>query len=475
MAHALRIGTTERPLRVAIVGAGPAGCHAAMALLDQRDIDIEVDLFDRLPTPYGLVRAGVAPDHQRVKTIVNVYARLGQDPRFAFFGNVEFGRDISVATLANHYDQVLVATGNEGDRRLGIPGEHLKGCTPASVFVGWYNGHPDYRHAEFDLSCERVAIVGNGNVAIDVARMLARAPESLRTTDIADHALRHLRLSKIREIVILGRRGPLQAAFAPAELRELLELPNVSPSVVLEELILDEDSQNQLAHASAKSPERRNFDLLRNIPNRAAQAHERTVSFRFLASPVEFAGDERGRLQSLLLRRNRLIRDQRGLTVASAADGYEELAVGLALVSVGFEGRPIADLPFDADRRVIANVDGRIVRLETGEHLPGLYCSGWARTGPRGLIATQKTGSAEVVGRMMEDFRAGCVPLAPRAGRDATIRSLDSDGIRWVSFDDWNLIDGTEIARGKARGAPRSKLVDVGSMLDLIEMQRRGW
>jgi ferredoxin/flavodoxin---NADP+ reductase len=469
-----QIGTIERPLRVAIVGAGPAGFHAAMALLAQQTLAVEIDLFDRLPTPYGLVRAGVAPDHQKVKGITRVYERLGQDPRFAFFGNVTLGRDIEVEDLLATHDQLLFATGNEGDRRLGIPGEHLLGCVPASVFVGWYNGHPDYRDAAFDFSAKRVAIIGNGNVAIDVARMLSKSPDELARTDIADHALDALRENRIEEIIVIGRRGPLQANFTPAELRELLAIPQVCVWIRAEELALDPESERELEQLPAKSAQRRNLELLSLMPaNRGANT--RSLEFRFLASPVEFIGDAAGQLRQMRVEKNALVKSLNGKFEARPTGEQEVLDVGAVFVSIGSEGLRIPGLPYDEGRGVIANIDGRLVDPASSRVIPRQYCTGWARTGPRGLIAAQKVGSAEVVSRMLSDVAHGSVAQAERSGRSAIASRLETKGIRFVSFADWQVVDAEEIERGRAREAPRSKLVEIPQMIALIEMQRRGW
>ncbi len=462
-------------LRVAIVGAGPAGFHAAISLLEQSACEVEVDLFDRLPTPYGLVRAGVAPDHQKIKGITRIYDKLGTDPRFAFYGHVELGRDIQVSDLTACYDQVLYATGNESDRRLGIPGEHLVGCAPASVFVGWYNGHPDYRDAKFDLSGHRVAVIGNGNVAIDVARMLAKSPADLETTDMAEHALTELRRSEVDEIVLIGRRGPLQSTFTPAELRELIALPNVDATALLEEVKLDEQTLLTLEELGAKHPSKRIIELLTTIAERQQVPASRAVKFRFLRSPVEFIGDAAGHVRQMRLQRNRLVVGNRGTPEAVGTGEFELMAVGAVFVAIGYEGKRIAGLPFDEARGVIANVDGRVVDPETQQWRQREYCTGWARTGAKGLIASQKVGSAEVVSRMLGDHAQSGMPSKPRCGRNEFRARLEQRQVRWVTFDDWQVIDAFEVDRGLARGALRSKIVEIPEMIDLVEMQRRGW
>ncbi|HEY5956950.1 MAG TPA: FAD-dependent oxidoreductase, partial [Polyangiaceae bacterium] len=341
MPDCIQIGTSERPLRVAIVGAGPAGFHAAMALLESNEPTVEVDLFDRLPTPYGLIRAGVAPDHQKIKSVTHWYERIGQDPRFAFFGKVELGRDVTVEDLATHYDQILFATGNEGDRRLGVPGEHLLGCLPASVFVGWYNGHPDFQTATVNLTARRAVVIGNGNVALDVARILLKDPAELAKTDIAEHALLALRRSLVEEVVIVGRRGPMDAAFTPAELKELLNLPNVSLHIGASELILDAAQRRHLEGLSPKAPARRNYELLNSAAASQGAGSGRSLEFRFYCSPLEFLDDGAGNLVSVVLRDNR--------SAGDSADGVvcSDLNVGAALVSIGNEGKRIPGVPYD--------------------------------------------------------------------------------------------------------------------------------
>jgi ferredoxin--NADP+ reductase len=470
-----RVGTTERPLRVAIVGAGPAGFYAAATLLEQTQLTVEVDILDRLPTPYGLVRGGVAPDRPKTKGVTKVYDKSAEHPNFSFFGNVELGRNLSVEDLLACYDQVLYAIGNEADRRLGIPGEHLVGCTPASVFVGWYNGHPDYRAAQFDLSCRRVAVVGNGNVALDVARILARSHEELCVTEIAEHALGALGDSQVEEIVVLGRRGPFQAAFTPAELRELAGLRHARVEISVDELELDEASQARFERVRPRDRRRTNIELLTAMARSTPQPAPRTIRLRFLVSPVELVGDERGHVRAIRLERNRLVQRDDGSLGAAGTGKIEQLEVGWVFVSIGSRGKRIAGLPFDEQLGVIANVDGRVIDLETRQIRPNQYCAGWARGGPRGLIASNKVASAEVVARMLDDVAHGSVNGPAQGGRAMMATLLRERAVRHVTFDDWKVIDEAEIERGQSRGAPRSKFVDIPQMLDLVEMKRRGW
>ena len=465
-------GTSAEPLRVAIVGAGPAGFYAASALLGQNDVTVQVDLIDRLPTPYGLVRAGVAPDHQSIKKVVQVYERTARHPGFRFFGNVELGRDVQSRELVERYHQVVYAVGNENDRRLGIPGEQALGCTPATVFVGWFNAHPDYRNASFDLGVRRVAIVGNGNVAIDVARILGRTPAELEATDIADHALEGLRDSRVTHIFLLGRRGPLEAAFTPSELRELTELESTKLTVAPEELVLDDSGRAALEAARPKDPRRRNYEILQAAAANPRPA-PRQIECRFLVSPREVLVGADGRVRGLRLERNELVVEG-GQQRARGTGVYEELEVGWVFVSIGYEGRPLPGVPFDRRQGTIANVDGRVIDPDTGEPARGEYCVGWARSGARGLIASHKAASAQVARTMLDDQAQGWVPAVHRE-RDALAALLRERGVRFVTFADWEHIDRTEVERGAVRGAPRVKFSEVEQMIDLVELQRRGW
>lgn len=456
------VGDEERPLRVAIIGSGPAGFYAADALF-KADRAIEVDLFDRLPTPYGLVRGGVAPDHQSIKAVTKVYEKTAGQPAFRFFGNVELGRDLGVEDLRAHYDQIVYAVGNEADRRLGIPGEGIQRCTPGAVFVGWYNGHPDYRTASFDLSRPRVAIVGNGNVAIDIARILAKDADELAKTDIANHALEALRDSAIEEIVVLGRRGPVQAAFTPAELKELGELASATALVDPEELELDEASAAELAEASKQV--RRNFEILQELAQNKPEEGKRRLRLRFCVSPRELLPADDGGVGALRIERNRLVASERG--VQAVASGVREtLTIDTLLTAIGFSGRPLPGIAFDEQAGVIANVDGRVVDAKLGNE----YVVGWAKSGPRGLIGTHKKASAEVVQSMLADADAAGMPkIATVAPRAALLDLLDERSVQVVSFGQWQVLDQLERERGERRGAPRDKLTDVASMLEVLQ------
>ncbi len=445
-------------MRIAIIGSGPAGFYAAEALLKRTDTPVDVDVFDRLPTPYGLVRGGVAPDHQKIKTVARVFAGTAARPTFRFVGNVQLGRDVTVEELRRHYHQIVYATGNESDRRLGIPGEGIVRCTPATVFVGWYNGHPDYRNAKIDLSVPRVAVVGNGNVALDVSRILLRTRAELEKTDIAGHALEALVHSRVREVFVLGRRGPAQAAFTPGELEELGELesadPVVDPADLVDGAVLGEESRKG------------NLDLLRAYAARPPRPGAKRLHLRFLVSPTEVVPDPGGGVAGLALERNRLEARPDGSVVARGTGQVEVLDVGMVLPAVGFAAERIPGVPYDEQARIIANVDGRVVDPATRTVVPNEYVVGWARSGPQGLIGEHKRASAQVVSHMITDG-AGLEarPLPPRDAIDGLLRER---GVKLVSFQDWKQLDDVEVARGARRGAPRDKIVDVDAMLAIL-------
>ena len=444
-------------MRVAIIGSGPAGFYAAEALLKRSDTPIDVDVFDRLPTPYGLVRGGVAPDHQKIKAVVRVFATTAARPTFRFLGNVQLGRDVSVEELRRHYHQIVYATGNESDRRLGVPGEGIAGCTPAAVFVGWYNGHPDYRNARIDLSVNRVAVVGNGNVAVDVARILMRSRAELERTDIAAHALEVLCNSQVREVFVLGRRGPEQAAFTPSELKELGNMEAADPVV---------DPGELAGFADANG----NMKILRSFASRQPRADAKKLHLRFLLSPTEVVADGAGKVAGLALEKNRLEARPDGALAARGTGQVEVLEVGMVLPAIGFAAERIAGVPFDEKARIIANQDGRVVDPALRTVVPDEYVVGWARSGPQGLIGEHKRASAHVVEHMMVDGAGLEARVLPR--REAIDALLRERGVQLVSFDDWKRLDDVEVARGERRGAPRDKIVDVEAMLAVLSQER---
>lgn len=452
---------TDRALRVAVIGSGPSGFYAVEAL--QKDgRPVEVDMFDRLPTPYGLVRGGVAPDHPKIKSVVRVYEKMASHPSFRFLGNVQIGRDLSHEELLGQYDAVIYAVGAQTDRALGVPGEDLPGSHAATDFVGWYNGHPDYRDRTFDLSQERVAIVGVGNVAMDVARILASTPEELGTTDIADHALEALRGSRVREIVLLGRRGPVQAAFTHPELKEFGELHAADVVVDPSEVALDPASAAAL-EAAEQHDVRKNVELLRAYAARPLAGKPRRVTFRFLVSPLELYGA--GRVEGVVLGRNRLTGSGEQMKAEPTGE-TERLAAGLVFRSVGYKGVALPGVPFDERGGVIPNVDGRVVTARgSTTTVPGVYVAGWIKRGPSGVIGTNKPDSHATAAALLADHAAGTLPRAAGAGRAAIDALLAARGVQVVSFDDWRRIDAAEQERGRAGGRPRVKFTDIGAML----------
>jgi ferredoxin/flavodoxin---NADP+ reductase len=454
------LGSTQRPLRIAIVGAGPSGFYAASALLDQAGLAVSIDMFDRLPAPYGLVRYGVAPDHPKIKSVTKIYDRTAADPRFRFFGNVDFGKDITHADLQRLYDQIIYAVGAQSDRRLGIPGEDLANSMSATEFVAWYNGHPYHTDLMIDLSGSAAAVVGVGNVAMDVARMLVRSADELRNTDISDYALEQLAKSAIVDVYILARRGPAQAKFTPAELKEFGELQNVDILVHPEELVLDTASAAAIEHDSVAQ---RNMELLREYAERPLNDWPRRVHFRFLVSPIELVGDASGRVAALRLERNMLIPDSRGELSAKGTGEIETLDMSLVLRSVGYRGIPLEGVPYDTRSGTISNHEGRVVDPVTGGPVPGEYVVGWAKRGPTGIIGTNKPDSAATVRCMVDDLPnlTGAREPDP-AAVDAL---LEERRLEFITVEGWRILDQLEVAHGVPLGKPRVKFTHVQDML----------
>ncbi len=466
-------GTAGRPLRVAIVGAGPAGFYAAEHLLRRPDLVIDVDLFDRLPTPYGLVRAGVAPDHQKIKAVTATFDRTAAHERFRFFGGVELGKDVGVEDLRAHYHQIVYTTGAQTDRRMGIPGEDLPGSHPATEFVAWYNGHPDYRDCQFDLTQERVAVVGVGNVAVDVARILCRTPAELEQTDIAAHALDALRGSRVREVYLLGRRGAAQAAFTNPEVKELGDLAGADVAVVPEEVELDPLSREALE----KSGDRAGFkkvEILASYATRPPAGKPRQLVLRFLVSPVALVANAAGAVGGIRLVRNRLVASATGAIQAQPTDRFEELAVGLVFRSVGYRGVPLPGVPFDDKWGVVLNEKGRVLDPDSKQPRAGEYTAGWIKRGPSGVIGTNKPDALETVTAMVEDAAAGRT-LAPAEPDPASVeRLLRQRQSHVVGYADWLRLNALEVERGRAVGRPRVKFTRVDEMLAALGNRAAG-
>ncbi len=445
-------------LRVAVVGSGPAAFYAAGALLAS-ELEVEVDMFERLPTPWGLVRLGVAPDHPKIKEVSRAFERIAQQPGFRFFGNVEVGRDLQHDDLLQLYHAVVYAVGAQTDRAMGIRGEDLPGSWPATEFVAWYNGHPDFHDLSFDLSCERAVVVGAGNVAVDVARMLALTDEELRGTDTTDEAIAAIAGSGIREIVLLARRGPAQAAFTTPELKELGELAGADVVVDPADLELDPASEAAL---ESDTNARRNLEVLREYAAREPSGKQKVLRLRFRVSPVAILGVER--VEGVEVVRNELVADERGRIRAVPTEERETIPCGIVFRSVGYQGMPLPGVPFDSGSATMPNRDGRVLG-EQGEPLSRVYCAGWIKRGPSGVIGTNKKDATETVERLLEDARAGLLahPADPPAERPLEL--LAERGVEFVSYAGWEAIDAAERALGAAQGRPRVKLCTWDELL----------
>lgn len=458
------IGTAQNPLRVAIIGSGPAGFYTVSNFLKNKELVVEFDMYDRLPTPFGLVRAGVAPDHQKDKSVQKAYDKSAQLPNFRFFGNVEYGSDVTMKDLRKHYHQVMFSTGAPFDRNLGIPGEDLDGCFSATEFVAWYNGHPDFADRKFDLSQENVVIIGVGNVAIDVARMLCKTHDELSVTDVADHALLALKDSKVKNVYILGRRGPAQAAFTPPEIKELGEFEDADVTVPLEESKVDAAS---LALIENDKNAIKNINFISEYAERTIQGKSRLLTIRFLVSPLEVIGED-GKVKSVKVVKNKLVENQDGTFRPVATEETENIPAGLIFRSVGYKGKPLPDIPYNENSGTIMNDSGRVIEAD-GTPVCGLYTAGWIKRGPSGVIGTNKTCAQETVARMIEDIGIGKVniPEDPSiGGAEDLINGIDS---AVVTYPEWQNIDRSELQRGEAQGRPRVKYTDIDEMISVAK------
>ncbi len=457
------VGSESNPLRVAVIGSGPAGFYTISNFLKYPDIAVEIDMYDRLPTPFGLVRGGVAPDHQKDKSVTRAYDKSARSPNFRFFGNVEFGKHVTLADLQQHYHQIMFTTGAQVDRSLDIPGEDLIGSHSATDFVAWYNGHPDFANLQFDLSQESVAIVGMGNVAVDVARMLCLSDDELKVTDMADYAIEALRNSNVKQIYMLGRRGPAQAAFTPPEIKELGELAEADVVISAAEAALDPESRTDMEAGGDKNVIK-NVATIEEIAATAPSGKPSQLTIRFLVSPTELIGDETGHVKAIRLAKNELYRADDGSLRSRTTGETEELPVGLVFRSVGYRGVALKDVPFNESWGSLYNEAGRVTD-EDGNLVTGLYCAGWIKRGPSGVIGTNKTDAQETVACMVEDLKAGKM-LSPAQPEVAAAEQLVAERQpEFVSYDDWSRIDEVEQAKGAAEGRPRVKLTAVADML----------
>ena len=451
-------------IKIAIVGSGPAAFYGAEHLQKKLGDRVFIDMFEKLPTPHGLVRSGVAPDHQKMKTVSRAYDKIASNPQFRFFGLVEFGKHVTLEDLRNRYHQIVFATGAQTDRKMEIPGEDLLGSRTATEFVGWYNAHPDYIDFDFDFSGKRVVIVGVGNVAVDVARILALTKDELEKTDIADYALEKLAKSGVREIHVLGRRGPAQAAFTNPELRELGNL----------------EDADFLALADEAEPDSLTLKELKRKPNRATQtkiglikkASERVPSkskkivIRFLVSPIEIIAGENNRVKSVKIVRNKLYKSDDGSLRPKPTDEVEEIPADLVFRSVGYRGIPLRDVPFDDRLAIIPNEKGRVLDKTGGSPLLGLYAIGWIKRGPTGVIGTNKADAGETVSCMIEDIERKNI-LRPELTSGESIKELFDE--KYISYDEWLRVDSFEKKAGEKQGKPRVKVMRLEEILEILE------
>ena len=457
------LGTDDNPLLVAIVGSGPSGFYAAEALI-KSDIEVNVDIIERLPSPYGLVRSGVAPDHPKLKTTINLYKKIAVDPHFNLIANVTVGEDISIEELCETHHAIILTYGAETDRKLGVPGEDLKGSYTATEFVGWYNGHPDYRELEFDLSQDIAVIIGQGNVAADVSRILSKTVDELKNTDIAQHALDVLAESKLKEIHIIGRRGPAQAKFTPKELREFGELSDCNPIILEEDLVLNDESKKELEEKSNVT-HKKVYDLFSEFSKRKIDSNKsKKCFFRFLMGPKGIIGDVK--IEKLVLEKNELS----GEPFKQSAKGTNEtieINTSILFRSIGYHGIAMPGVPFHENWGTIPNKKGRVTEND-GAVVNQLYTAGWIKRGPSGIIGTNRACSSETIQCLLSDLEK-LNTGTKKYGASEIYSKLDNKNIRHVNFDEWSQIDTKEIEIGEPKGKPREKYTYIEEMLSVIK------
>ena len=457
------LGTSENPLLVAIVGSGPSGFYAAEALI-KSEIVAKVDIIERLPTPYGLVRSGVAPDHPKLKTAINLYKKIADDPNFNLIANVTIGKDLSVEELCESHHAVILTYGAETDRKLGIPGEDLKGSHTATEFVGWYNGHPDYRELEFDLSQDVAVIIGQGNVAADVSRILSKTVDELKHTDIAQHALDVLAESKLKEIHVIGRRGPAQAKFTPKELREFGELSDCNPIILEEDLQLNIESEKELEDKT-NSTNRKVYEEFSKFSKRDMDSSKsKKCYFRFLMSPKEIIGTTA--IDKLIIEKNKLSGEPFKQS-ARGTDETIEIDTGILFRSIGYHGIPIPGVPFHESWGTIPNEKGRVTEND-GSVVNQLYTGGWIKRGPSGIIGTNRACSVETIECLLADINK-LDTGKKKNGASELYAKLNSNDVRHINFDEWSKIDAKEVELGETKGKPREKYTYIEEMLSVIK------
>lgn len=453
-----------RPLKVAIVGSGPAAWYAAEELLLRRDVTVEVDMFERLPTPWGLVRYGVAPDHQDTKAIIQLFQRTASRRGMNLFLNVTIGEHLSHDELLEHHDAVVYAVGAPAGRQLGIRGEELPGSHSATEFVAWYNGHPNFAASVFDLSSRRAVVIGNGNVALDVARLLVSEPKFLAKTDMAVHAVDALAASNIEEVLVLGRRGPAEAAFTIKELLALSQSASFDTLVELSESELD-DCVSRTAADGGDPITMAKLDILRKLATSDPDPTKKRIVLRFFTSPLEVLGDHH--VRGLRIARKELTRAKDGSLHVTGTGLEEDIECGLVLRSIGYRGNPIESFRISPESGTIPNRDGRVTS-STGETLPGVYVAGWIKRGPKGVIGTNKKCAKDTVERIIEDHREGIL-AAPQHEREDLRKLVIERQPDYLDFAGAKSIDAHERGLGKTRGAPRIKLVNVNDMLEVAD------
>ena len=454
------LGAEDHPVQIAIIGAGPSGFYAAEALI-KSGINVKIDMYERLPSPYGLVRSGVAPDHPKLKQAILLYDKIAGNRQYNLIANVTIGRDVKIDLLKEAYHALIFACGAETDRKLGIPGEDLAGSHTATEFVGWYNGHPDYRDREFDLSHHAAVIIGQGNVAADVSRILSKTVDELKYTDIASHALDVLAESQVREIYVIGRRGPAQAKFTSKELKEFGELADCDPVVSTEELPLNPASETELADKT-NAGNRKIYELFKEYAGRKNSNKKRRCYFQFLRSPVALSGSHR--LEKITIEHNQLAGEAFRQSAHGTGKTYE-MDAGIVFRSIGYRGMPIEGVPFDDARGIFPNINGCIT--ENDQVAPQLYNVGWIKRGPNGIIGTNRACSVATVDSLLADLKK-LDANERKSGAEAIIPLLETGGIRHLNFDQWKQIDEMELENGRTMGKPREKYTSVDEMLAII-------
>ena len=442
--------------KVAIIGSGPSAFYAAQALF-KSDLEIHVDMFEKLPTPFGLLRAGVAPDHQQMKTVSKSYEKIAENERFRFFGNVTISKDIDIETLRDHYSAVIIAVGTETDRKMNIKGEEIKGSHTATEFVAWYNGHPNYQNKEFNLDGEHAIIIGQGNVAVDVTRILAKSNNELKTTDITDKALKKLDKSKIKNIYMIGRRGAAQAAFTELEIKELGNIENVDL------LINDFDiTKNDEIEIEGSNKKKKNIALLKNFNENKKQSNaKKTIHINFLSSPIEII-EKNGRISKVRFCKNKLSGEPNNQK-AIATDDYFELPCDILFRSIGYHGIELEGVPFNINKGVIPNIEGQVTTLE-GSIIPNLFVTGWIKRGPSGVIGTNRSDSIETVSHCLNSISQSQI----KVHEDITTL-LTERKIPYITYEQWKIIDAHEVENGKKHGKPREKITSLEKIFDILK------